>query len=366
MAVTVSGGMSQLSSLWDRWNWAIKLGLSIGLLWFVMEKSGASLSQVRVDAPGYIALAALVCLIQPLINIPRWSIVLRMLGYSIPTPKLVSYFYIGLFFNQILPASVGGDVVRVFYLGRHDVPWRHSISSVLLDRLVALGGLVVLYLLFYNLASSEVVGHADAETLYYLFLVGIAIGLAAILVIYGMATLWTDHIRELGWWGAAHIAELLRMLLRSVEVLGSNLWASIGVLGGLGVAVHLVEAVSLLLVLHAFGYSISFVNVTAIAALVIIVQSLPISLGGWGARELVAVVLLQRVGVGSNDAFFISVILGLLFLLGGVPGIVFWLMTGAERPKEPVNEEAQSSNAEVGESLPKAVSGSGTTPGVVV
>jgi uncharacterized protein (TIRG00374 family) len=318
-----------------RWSWLLKLACSVGLLWIVMRNSEASLSHITISQPIYVLFAAIVLIAQPLLNIPRWSIVLKMLGYAIPMQKLVGYFYIGLFFNQILPASVSGDVVRVFYLSRHhEVPWRHSISSVLLDRLVALGGLVVLYVALFNFASEEVVGHADAKTIYYAFDAGIVIGLLLIGLVYATAVLWIDDIRRLNRWGAEQIAELLRMLLRSVEVLGGNLWQSIVILGGLGIAVHVVEAIGLKLVLDAFGYSIGFVDVTAIAALIIIVQSLPISLGGWGAREFVAVALLQRVGIDANDAFFVSILLGFLFLLGGLPGVVFWLLTGAEFPKE--------------------------------
>ena len=308
--------------------WIGKLLISVGLLWFVTTRSGADLSNLKVTQPIYILLAGLVFLVQPLINIPRWAIVLRMLGHEIALKTLVSYYYIGLFFNQILPASVSGDVIRVFYLSRHDVPWRHSISSVLLDRLVALGGLVALYVGLFNFASNAVVGHADAQSLYYALLVGAALSMVAFGVAYAMGLMWTDKIRSLNVPGAAQIAELFRILLRTVEVLGGHFWQSILTLGVLGIAVHVVEAFGLLLVLHAFGYAIYFIDVAVIAALMIIVQSLPISLGGWGARELVAVVLLQRVGVSSNDAFFVSIVLGLMFLVGGLPGMVFWLTIG--------------------------------------
>ena len=326
---------SQLLSALSRHSWLIKLGLSLCLLWLVTRNTGATLADLSITQPVYILLAALLFMAQPLVNIPRWSLVLKMLGYAIPMLKLVRYFYIGLFFNQILPASVSGDVVRVFYLSRsHAVPWRHSISSVLLDRLVALGGLVILYVALFNFASQRVVGHSDASAIYYAFNVGIVVSLIAVVLLYALAVLSADRIRRSRWPGAAYVAEMLRMLFRSVEVLGRNWWKSIVILGGLGVAVHVVEAIGLSLVLHAFGYSIDFVDVAVIASLIIIVQSLPISLGGWGARELVAVELLQRVGVSATDAFFVSVLLGLMFLLGGVPGLFFWLSAEADKPQK--------------------------------
>jgi len=346
VSLTESGRLGHVRTVWDQWGWTAKLAISIALFWAVVKNADASLTQFHIAEPGYIVLATIVFLVQPIVNIPRWSIVLQMLGYRIPIGKLARYFYIGSFFNQVLPASVSGDILRVFYLNRHAVAWRHSISSVLLDRLVALGGLVILYVACFNLASPRVVGHPDAETLYYLFITGILLGALALALLYLSTSLWIDLLRKLHWRSATQIAEMLRMFLRSAEVLGSNLWQSIVILGGLGVTVHLIESFGLWLVVQAFGYSVPFFDIAAIAALMIIVQSLPISFGGWGAREMAAVVLLQRVGIQAGDAFFISVILGLMFLIAAVPGTVFWLLMRRERPDRQPMRTAQGGEPE--------------------
>jgi len=331
MGTTAKSVRSRLSTFWNGWGWVIKLTLSIGLLWFVMRKSSISLGQVRVAEPMYIALAILLSMIQPLVNIPRWSIVLRKLGYSIPLSKLSIYFYVGTFFSQVLPASVGGDAVRVFYLGRHEMPWRYRISSVVLDRLVALGGLVILYVLFFNLASTKVVGHLESEALYYFFLVSMGIGLLTVLAARGLSIFFLDDIQTSRLPGATQIAALLRL----VRMPDGHLVGSVVVLIVLGVTVHLIGAFCLKLVLHAFGYAIHFVDVVAIAVILTLVQSLPISLGGWGAREFAAVYLLERVGVAKQDAFLVSLILGALFLVSAVPGLFVWVLTRSPRPPVP-------------------------------
>jgi len=51
---------------------------------------------------------------------------------------------VGSFFNQLLPSSVGGDSARVWLLSRARISLTKSISSILLDRVVALFGMVLI------------------------------------------------------------------------------------------------------------------------------------------------------------------------------------------------------------------------------
>src|SRR5204863_360725 len=46
----------------------------------------------------------------------RWQILARPLGFHRPITQYLSFYFIGMFFNLFLPTSVGGDVVRAWYL----------------------------------------------------------------------------------------------------------------------------------------------------------------------------------------------------------------------------------------------------------
>src|SRR3989344_4860306 len=46
----------------------------------------------------------------------RWIILLQARGFQIPLSYGFSLYLIGMFFNHALPGSVGGDVVRGYYL----------------------------------------------------------------------------------------------------------------------------------------------------------------------------------------------------------------------------------------------------------
>ena len=64
--------------------------------------------------------------------------------------KLGRLYYIGLFFNNFLPGSVGGDVIRIYYLGK-TTGVSTATTSVLFERLTsgaALVGIVILSAFF--------------------------------------------------------------------------------------------------------------------------------------------------------------------------------------------------------------------------
>ena len=77
--------------------------------------------------------------------------------------------------------------------------------------------------------------------------------------------------------------------------------------------------------------NISLLDLAAASAVVMLAASLPISLAGWGVRELSAVLVLGIVGVSSQAALMVAILIGTTAL--GVLGIFallsFWLASGA-------------------------------------
>jgi len=48
----------------------------------------------------------------------RWRLLLEAAGVSIPFTKIVRQYFVGIFSNNFLPSTVGGDVAKAYYLGR--------------------------------------------------------------------------------------------------------------------------------------------------------------------------------------------------------------------------------------------------------
>src|SRR5947208_9664823 len=76
-----------------------------------------------------------------LVSAARWRLLARPLGLRGSLRQFAGFYAIGMYFNLILPTSVGGDVIRAWYLDRYTGKKLSAFLSVFMDRL---SGLVVL------------------------------------------------------------------------------------------------------------------------------------------------------------------------------------------------------------------------------
>jgi len=73
----------------------------------------------------------------------RWGILLRAQGVSLSGASIFMYFMVGMFYNNFLPSTVGGDAVKVYYLHRFSGKGKEAFVSVLVDRLLGMAGLCI-------------------------------------------------------------------------------------------------------------------------------------------------------------------------------------------------------------------------------
>jgi len=71
----------------------------------------------------------------------RWQLLARPLGFELPVWRYAGFYFVGMFFNLFLPTSVGGDVLRAWYLDGGSGRRLKAFLSVFVDRL---SGLLVL------------------------------------------------------------------------------------------------------------------------------------------------------------------------------------------------------------------------------
>ena len=48
----------------------------------------------------------------------RWKVLLNGYNYQVSFSRLVSFYLMGMFFNNFLPTSIGGDVFRIYKKSR--------------------------------------------------------------------------------------------------------------------------------------------------------------------------------------------------------------------------------------------------------
>ena len=258
----------------------------------------------------------------------QWKLLLERQGVNLKYGHLLKLYYVGLFFNNFMPGNVGGDVKKVYDIrmqgGQDSVG--AGLTATFFDRLFGLF-FVTLFTLGMGLLFFM---HDDAQRAFMWPSVWIFIGFCALLG--GLCS------RRLGRLGHKVFSRILpkiissrmeHMFERFQNFQSKKLMAQItglsAVTQSLRIFVHFFcgIAVSVELSISWYFYYIP---------LVAIVSALPISIGGFGPRELLAQSLFARAGVPGLEsvviqllAYFVSLLLslfgGFAFLLGGRPNV---------------------------------------------
>jgi len=103
-----------------------------------------------------------------------------------------------------------------------------------------------------------------------------------------------------------------------------------GVLFGSALFIHLMTAAACYALALGLRAQLSPLDAFMLIPPVILLTAVPISISGWGVREGAMVACLGLVGVPSEKALSISLLLGVISVIVSVVGGVIWL-TSAER-----------------------------------
>jgi uncharacterized protein (TIRG00374 family) len=278
------------------------------------DPAKAMLAITEISAPAWLLGALLVSLQIPLLA-SRWWIILQNSGLALSYPAALRFTYIGFFFNQALPSSVGGDVMRAYLVFRKGIAFSHALASVLLERATGLF-IIALFplLLLAEDTTSLQAGLSHQNLAATVFLLACS-GLLAL----GALKFVTARLKQAG------------RLVNMLDVLGSQFLGLLKSARAMS-AVFILGLLSALAGLSAFeaavlslGLELSYLQVLGISALAIIASVIPLSISGWGVRENVIVWLLLPLGVPAEKALGLSVWFGLVTLAASIPGSILWL-----------------------------------------
>ena len=286
-----------------------------GLLWALAARINLSRA---AEIMGHASLPMLVVtlvmmLAASLFGALRWHIILSAEAPSPGPGTLIKIVLVGLFFNQVLPTGVGGDAVRAWRCRKLGIGLAAAIRSILLDRACGYLVLVVLYA-----ASLPSLWHALPDTRQRGGVV--AVFAAALFGLLGLLSLDQLPRRVLRHRAVAPLAELSRASRR----LFAHPRRCSGVLGLSACSIGL-TILAYKLVGDGVGSRLSLERWVMIVPPVSLIQLLPVSLAGWGVREVVLVVALASFGVPAEAALATSVLLGLCLVIVGLPGGLIWL-----------------------------------------
>jgi hypothetical protein len=278
---------------------ALRILLSLGLLAILVTKSpqkkfnGVIPSQDHARTVVLLLLALVMAFTGVVLQAWRWQCVLRLYERPVPVRRLVRHTLVGLFVGNVLPSTIGGDVIRISRVAPDVDSSEIGFASVALERMtgfVVLPGLVVLgFLLRPSLLSKPHAWFAPIIAAGTLAVLGGILFLAAHPRAGGRFQGRDNWLRFIG---AVHegVDQARARHRQAWAILGVSMLYQTSVLLSVGLIAAAIK-------LHA-----PVIALIAYVPAVAMVQVLPISLSGLGVREGMFYLFLGPLGVAREVA----------------------------------------------------------------
>lgn len=244
----------------------------------------------------------------------KWQGFLQVSGIRAGIWKLGRLYLVGIFFNNFLPTSIGGDVVKVSLLCKDCEPPAEIMASVAAERL---SGLLAVCL--YGMIGVVFVPTLMALVGFpVLILAGMLIVVCSLLCVsrlrsrlWAKLSSWDGNMFESFWRCFAEYCRHPRVLVRAV-------WTSM--------VFQLLVSATYYIVARDMQLQIGFDAMLVVVSLVTILTLIPVSLNGIGVREGGFVFFLGYLGIGEAAAITLSLTVYAIVLSFSLLGWIVFFM----------------------------------------
>lgn len=314
----------------------VKICISGAILFFLfrgMDLESLWGTVVSVN-PLSVLFVALLFLSTQVVSSYRWSSILSK-DMKVPYRRLLSIYFIGMFFNNFLPTMVGGDIIKGYYLYRYSKRGDVSLASIFMDRYSGFTALIAITTVAL-IPGYSLIKDTGLPRFFVLLIGGY---LAASLVLWiGPLHSWAMKIMaRIHFYGINKKIDTIYKVLMSYKrhrrilltIFFCSLYVQIGVMFGyyvLGRGLGMDVPV---------GFFFLFVPLATV------VSMLPVSLAGLGLREGAFVYLFTRVGATAEQALTLSLMWFAIMVFVSIIGGIEYIRIG--KPKHiPHGDEAAS------------------------
>ncbi len=234
----------------------------------------------------------------------RWCACVENFERKLPIPLGIKLTWISLFFNLIAPGTVGGDVYRTIKLKQWGIDLMTGGVSVGFERVFMILGLLLTSFGGFILSGLSAKLSDILISIIALLIACFIIGVFGLKSLHQILPSWRENIEILR--DGVHVLFVDRSRLAKL------------VFNSCAAAVNLVLVLHL--ILYSLDASIPFSYSMTLVPLVILISTVPASIGGWGTREAGTLFLFALVDIESGIAVSMSILYGLIQTMVAVPG----------------------------------------------
>jgi uncharacterized membrane protein YbhN (UPF0104 family) len=249
----------------------------------------------------------------------RWCILLWTQGVKISFWRAYSLSWAGIFASNFLPGTIGGDGFRMMAMHRYIGRTTISVGSVILDRIInmiAMACLIPLPLIIFGsslLLQGQLLPEGKSHP----------IGLLPAGAVC--------HAAPKGWLAATVIPSGLQKLFEkyfpkivaAVRLWGSKPWTFVYAFLAAWPS-NLLPMAATYLIARQLGMNVTYWQVIGIQTVTYFLSVLPISINGYGLREVAFTTLYTALGSTLEQASTLALVTRFLNVLSSLPGAI-WL-----------------------------------------
>jgi len=315
-------------------------GIIWGAIWISTKVGWGSLADVFGRMNLWIFAAVLVIIIfSHMIVGFRWWLLLRSQSVFINLWAAVKLYFVGWFYNNFMPSSVGGDLIRAWYVTKHTHRKFEAALSVFVDRVIGLFSTFVIAAFFYTLFlrgksidAGQEFGSSSAFIKYRNIFAWTVCFIAVVLLLLMLHKKTRLIIRKI--WSVL-CAQVLKMLkkLKDAAIIYSRNPLSILAVFGITVFMQLMVITAFWFLGTSLGIDVSVKYYYVIFTLTWVLGAIPVSIGGAVVVEFtLAYLFINFAGVAPQAAGALALCQRAVWMLTSLPGAVFHL-TGMHLPK---------------------------------
>lgn len=307
----------------------LKLLVTIALFTFLWHKINITelITCLKKINPLIFLLCIFLYALSQVISSYRWKLLLKARKIQVPLRRLVSFYFVGMFFNIFLPTLIGGDVMRSYDLSRYTKKISDSVASIFTERFIGFLALLLIVLLSLGFTYQKI-----DKTIIPLFILTITCLTILIIFLLTNTYLFNKVLLFIKIFRSQRLIEEVKKIHSIFLAYRQEKLALFKVLN-LSFLVQMLNFFIYYLIAQALGLNLSFVYFTLFVPIIILMAMLPISFQGLGIREGTSIFLFGQLGVSATHAFFLTLICFAVVVVTSLGGGVIFLFRGKEKIK---------------------------------
>jgi uncharacterized membrane protein YbhN (UPF0104 family) len=301
------------------------------LIYLLREQGWQEIGQAIQQIPWWQLLLALVMmLLSRLAVCGRWYILLRSSGVKMTLAQSTRITFAGLFGNNFLPTTIGGDVIRLAGTLQLGLDAAICTASLIVDRLVGMAGMAMAVPFglprFLEVTSLQNYLPGEAPQLSF--------GIASL----PLGKYWQKVI-DLGMMLTRRVLQALTLWIKQPRsLLTALVFTWLNMLGLFGV---------IWLLFVSMGQHVSFWQTGGLYSIVYFITLLPLSINGYGIQEVSMTFIFSSIGGATVQSGLTTAILfRTLMMITSLPGAVFVPGLLAQIKKQAAEREGEQAPAD--------------------